>query len=123
MVDYIPSIITIPTYKLSTQSTISNITSEKQGRRKVNKVDEFLLKWKKSKKTIITKEKEQQTSKTRQPKESYKSINLPYMKEETSDDEESLPDLYYRENDLEFDSEEDDSENEFQRGRKFKRSK
>ena len=29
MVDYTPSIITIPTYKLSTQSTISNITSEK----------------------------------------------------------------------------------------------
>ena len=42
----LPSPIHIPPQelKLSTQSTISNITSEKQYRRKVNKVDEFLPK-------------------------------------------------------------------------------
>ena len=46
MVDKTPSRINIPPQeiKLSSQSTISNITSEKQYRRKVNKIDEFLSK-------------------------------------------------------------------------------
>ena len=47
MVDKIPSPRNIPLQEIkpSTQSTISNITSEKQYRRKVNKIDEFLSKW------------------------------------------------------------------------------
>ena len=57
MVDKIPSPRNIPPQEIkpSTQSTISNITSEKQYRRKVNKVDGFLSKWKNSKCKIKTK--------------------------------------------------------------------
>ena len=100
MLDELPSSINIPRQelKLSTQSTISNITSEKQYRRKINKVDEFLSKWNNSKTTITTKEKKKKTSKKWQQKEQNNSRNLQYMTEETSNDEESLPDLFYREN-------------------------
>ena len=54
MVDEIPSSINISPQeiKLSTQSTISNITSDKQYRRKVNNVDGFLSTWNNSKSTI-----------------------------------------------------------------------
>ena len=100
MVDKIPSPRNIPPQEIkpSTQSTISNITSEKQYRRKVNKVDEFLSKCNNSKTTITTKEKEKKTSKNWQQKEQNNSRNLQYMTEERSNDEESLPDLFYREN-------------------------
>ena len=70
MMDKIPSPINIPPQEinLSTQSTISSITSEKQYRRTVNEVDEFLSKGKNSKSKIKTKEKEQKISKTRHQK-------------------------------------------------------
>ena len=112
MVDKILSPIHIPPQeiKLSTQSAISNITSEKQYRRKVDKVDDFLYKWNNPTSTIKTKEKEQNTSKTRHQKESNNSRRLQYMTEETSNDKESMTELLYRENESEFKSEEEDLE-------------
>ena len=81
MMDKIPSPINIPPQeiKLSTQSTIFNITSEKQYRRKVNKVDEFLSKWENSKSKIKTKEKEQKISKPGQQNKPIRSRLLKYL--------------------------------------------
>ena len=49
------------------------------------------------------------TSKTWQQKKSNNLRSLQYMTEETSNDEESMPDLFYRESESEFEAEADDS--------------
>ena len=100
MVDKIPSNINNPPQeiKLSTQSTISNITNEKQYKRKINKVDEFLSKWKNAKETIKTTGKEQTISKKQNQKEQNKSKRLQYMKKEKSNDKETGTKILYKEN-------------------------
>ena len=57
----------------------------------------------------IIQRRKKKTSKTWQQKKSNNSRSLQYMTEETSNDKESMPDLFYRENESEFEVEADDS--------------